>query len=443
MADAGKTKPARERWSSRAGFIAATVGSAVGLGNIWRFPYIAGENGGGVFILAYLVAVLVVGAPLMMFELAAGRRYAGGVYGTIRAMAPRAKLLGAGIALVSFVILSYYLVVASWTLGYVGITASGSGTTFESFTGSWAPALLFVATLAIGGAIVLRGVSQGIEAASMLLMPVLAVIVLGLAAYGLSLPGRGDALRFLFQPETSALLDPQVWAAAVSQAFFSLGVGTGVLMAYGSYMERRVGVRDASAVVVSADTSVAILAGLAIFPIVFTFALAPAAGPQLAFEALPRVFEQIAFGRVLGTAFYLLLFVAATTSVVSLMEGASAALSDWLGWARRRAILGLAAPLIALGALSALSYSPVGLTIAGRPVLDALDGTVGTVGLVATGLATTIAIFWLGRPGDVAQEIGEGAEGAAGRALFLMGRFLLTPALVAVLVASVVTGPEI
>jgi neurotransmitter:Na+ symporter, NSS family len=432
--------PRRAQWSSQAGFIAASVGSAVGLGNVWRFPYVAGENGGGAFVFAYLISVVLLGVPLMMFEFAAGRRHEGAAYGVFRAIASRARFVGAGIAAVGFLILSYYVVVAGWTLGHAGIMASGIEPDFEAFSDSWASLVLFAVAVALTGAIVLRGVQGGIETASRLLLPVLLLALLGIALYALTLGGRAQALEFLFEPRLEALREPSVWANAMGQAMFSLGVGTGVLVTYGGYMRSQTGVRDSTALIAGADTLIAMISGVAVFPIVFTFAVVPAAGPELAFDAMPRMFEQIAVGRVVGTTFYTLLFFAALTSMVSMLEGTAGSLADAMRWTRTRAIWTLLPLLLLMGTFSALSYSPVHLTLFGEPVLDRMDSIFGTYGLMLSALATTIVIFWVGKPETIAAEIGAGARGFAGRAVIFVGRYLATGAIVATLLATLLDG---
>ncbi len=435
--DSTKQKLARGAWSSQAGFIAASVGSAVGLGNVWRFPYVAGENGGGAFVLAYLISVALLGVPLMMFEFAAGRRHAGGVFGVFSAIAPRAKYAGAGIAVIAFLILSYYAVVAGWTLGHAGIMGLGIEPDFEVFSDSWASLALFGVSVALMGAIVLRGVQGGIEVASRTLLPFLTLALLAIAIYSLTLDGRERALEFLFEPRFEALREPRVWANAMGQAMFSLSVGTGVLVTYGGYMRSQTGVRDSTALIAGADTVIAMVAGIAIFPIVFTFAVAPASGPELAFDAMPLLFEQLAGGRLVGTAFYLLLFFAALTSMIAMMEGAAGSLADALRWTRTRAVWTLLPLLLLTGSLSALSYSPVHLTVFGEPVLDRMDSVFGTFGLLLSALATSIVIFWVGKPQAIADEIGPGARGFAGKAVIFVGRYLVTGAITATLLANV------
>lgn len=429
----------RERWSSHRGFLAAAIGSAVGLGNIWRFPYVAGENGGGTFLIPYAVAILACGLPLMMFELAAGREYRLGVFGTIQAIAPRYRFIGGAIGAIGLIIVSYYLVVTGWTLGYLIYTPLGMDVSFTDFSDSWGPLVFFLVSAGITVSIVLLGINRGIEATSKMLLPLLAAIVVIMAAYGMTLPGRAAALDFLFQFRPRELLEPLVWANAFGQAFFSLGVGMGVLVTYGSYLDRRGDIPGLARVVVGADTLIALFSGLIIFPMVFSFGYSPEAGAQLAFETLPRVFEQMRLGTLLGSVFYLLLFLAATTSAVSILQMVVAVVADRMTWSHRRSTWALLAPLLLLGTASALSYSPMHLTIFGRPVLDALDGTVGTFGLLVAGLLTSVALFWLGRPQRLVVQVAENPNAWVGRSGLFLGRYLLPLALIGTLIALAVS----
>ena len=416
----------------------------MGLGNVWRFPYVAGENGGGTFLIPYLIALVFCGAPLLVYEIAAGRYYRQGIIGTMQSISPRLWILGAVVALIGFVLLSYYLVITGWTLGYLVQTPLGATTSFDNFASSWSPVVFFFLALAIALTIVVLGVSRGIENASKLLLPLLAAIVVGLAAYGLTLDGSNEALTFLFKPEFGELMNVRVWAEAFGQAFFSLGVGMGVLLTYGSYMGERDSIPGAFITIASADTLVALLAGLVVFPIVFTFGFSPAEGPQLAFDTLPAIFETVRFGTALGTAFYLLLFTAATTSAVSLLQTLGAALSDRWGWSPVRGAITLAIPLAGLGSLSALSYSPVNLTLAGARVLDVMDSSIGTYGLLLGGLITSGVLFWAGKPDLLLKQVhGQGHSWKAKTGLAL-GKYILPAALVATLGAqgiSALLGP--
>lgn len=424
-----------ERWSSSKGFLAATIGSAVGLGNIWRFPYMAGENGGGTFLIPYFVGILLCGIPLMTFEIAAGRRYRSGIIGAVQAINPRFWVLGAAIALIGFIFLSYYLVITGWTLSYLVSTPLARDTDFNAFSNSWAPLAFFLIATAIAVLIVGLGIAKGIERVSKVLLPLLVVILVLIAAYGLTLSGRAEAVSFLFQPQFSELLNPQVWANGFGQAFFSLGVGLGVLVTYGSYLDDDNNITGSVLVVSGADTIVALIAGLAIFPIVFSFGQSPSSGPQLAFETLPVIFKQMPLGSIVGTSFYLLLFVAATTSAVSLLEMVVRSVADRLSWSHVRSLIWTVLPLLALGTLSALSYSPVHLDIWGRPVLDLLDTAMGTFGLLLGGLLTSLALFWMCPPETLIGQVGGSRSGSIGQLGFFLGKFVLPVALIFILVA--------
>lgn len=287
------------------------------------------------------------------------------------------------------------------------------------------------------GAVVLRGVQGEIEVASRTLLPVLTLGLLAIAIYSLTLEGREQALEFLFEPRFEALREPRVWANAMGQAMFSLSIGSGVLVVFGGYMRPQTGIRNSTALIAGADSVIALVAGVAIFPIVFTFAVAPSAGPELAFDAMPLLFEQLAGGRFVGTAFYLLLFFAALTSMIAMMEGAAGSLADALRWTRTKAVWALLPVLLFIGTLSALSYSPVHLTVFGEPVLDRMDSLFGTFGVMLSALATAIVIFWVGKPEAIADEIGAGAGGFAGKAVIFVGRYLVTGAIAVALLANI------
>lgn len=415
----------RERWSSHVGFLAAAIGSAVGLGNLWRFPYVVGQSGGGAFFIPYFLALLACGLPLMMFEIAAGREYRRGMLGTVRAIQPRLWLAGLTVSLIGLVILSYYLVVTGWTLAYLVATPLGLDTDFQRFVGSWAPLAYFGAATATTVLIVRLGVRRGIETASKALLPVLGVIILLLIGYGASLDGWDEAVQYLFKPDLADLLEPRTWAVAFGQAFFSLGVGLGVMVTYGSYLDRHDSIPQTATVVAGADTLVAMLAGLAVFPLVFSFGASPNAGPQLALQTLPALFSQMPFGVLVGTVFYLLLFIAGITSAMSLLEMVVAAISDWTGWSHARSLLSLVGPLFVLGLGSALSYSPVGLRVFGEPLLDVLDVGVGTLGLLVSALLTSVVLFWMGRPEALVEQMNTASRAWIGRSGLLIGRYVI------------------
>jgi NSS family neurotransmitter:Na+ symporter len=397
-----------EQWSTRAGFVLAAIGSAVGIGNIWRFSAVLGQNGGGAYLIPYLIAVFLCALPLMVFEFALGRHFQGTIVSAYRSVRPQFRVIGWMICGIVFLILSYYLVITGWTLGYFFFSLTGETVSFSVFSNGLQPVVLFVISAMVTGIVVSRGVREGIERISTLLIPVSVGTLIILALYASTLPGFSKGLDFLFTPDFSVLGDPLLWGAAFGQAFFSLSVGMGILLTYGAYIGREQGVPVSSLAITLADVGIALLAGLVIFPIVFSFGLEPTAGAELAFTTLPKAFEVMPGGQVIGAAFFLVLFFAALTSAISMLELSVAAFRESLHWSRRRAVSILTGAVLVIGLPSALSYSAINLRFNGIRVLDFLDETVGSLGLPVAALLFAVIFTWfLSRSKDViAQEIG-------------------------------------
>ncbi|MDG6258007.1 MAG: sodium-dependent transporter [Methanomicrobiaceae archaeon] len=428
----------RERWSTGLGFILASVGSAVGIGNIWRFPYIVGTNGGGAFLIPYLISVFLFGLPLMMLELAVGRHLQTSVGPAFRAIGQR--FFSAGIVLVVIVsfILSYYLVVSSWVLAYTLFFALQRPVDFDAFTGSYYPLVFFLLSGLIVFATVRSGVREGIERISRVVIPLLLLILLLLVVFSLAQPGAAEGVAFYLTPDLSLLADPLVWAAAFGQAFFSLSVGMGILLTYGSYLERANLFRNATIIAVS-DIAIAILAGLMIFPLVFAFNVDPAAGVNLAFVTLPSVFLNMQFGSVLGTLFFAMLFLAALTSAVSMLEVPVATAIDMYGYPRKRATLLVFGVIILLGLPSALSYTGLRLELFGTPLFDLSDYVFGTLGLIFSGLIVSIVAGWFVDPEWLFAELG--GTPMLQRAYLLLVRYCIPAVLFITLVARILGIP--
>ncbi len=395
----------REKWSSGIGFILASIGSAVGIGNIWRFPYIVGENGGGAFLIPYFIAVFLFGLPLMMLEFALGRHFKTSVVPAFSTIGKRSKIAGFFLVFVMGMILSYYLAITGWMLAYSLFFISGTSVDFSVFTNSYYPLLFFFVAGGVALFVVRAGVRQGIEKLSKVLIPLLFVMLLILVATALSLPGAALGIEFYLTPDFSKLSDPFVWRAAFGQAFFSLGVGTGIMLTYGSYMRDENIVKSAGIITVS-DLMVAILGGFVIFPIVFSFGVDPTSGVKLAFVTLPPIFQQMGFGFFLGAVFFLLLFFAALTSAVSMLEVPVATLIDSYGFERKKATALVSAVIMLIGLPSALSYTPLNLELAGKPLLDLYDFAFGTAGIIAAGLVLSITAGWFLDPGIIFKQIG-------------------------------------
>ncbi|MCZ7372552.1 MAG: sodium-dependent transporter [Candidatus Methanoperedens sp.] len=425
----------REKWSSSIGFILASIGSAVGIGNIWRFPYIVGENGGGAFLIPYFIAVFLFGMPLMILEFALGRHFKTSVASAFGSMGKRFRIAGFFLVFVMGMILSYYLVITGWVLAYSLFFIIGEPISFSMFTDSYYPLLFFLISGAISFFVVRAGVRQGIEKLSKILIPLLLLMLLLLLAFSLSLPGAVQGIEFYLTPDYSKLSNPLVWAAAFGQAFFSLSVGTGIMLTYGSYMRDENIVKSAGVITV-ADLLVAILGGFVVFPIVFSFGLDPAAGVQLAFVTLPAVFQEMSFGFLLGAVFFLLLFFAALTSAVSMLEVPVATLIDSYGFERKKATLLVSMAILLVGLPSALSYTPLKLALFGTPLLDIKDFAFGTIGIISAGLVLTIVAGWYLDHGIISRQIG--GSRAMQRVFMLIIKFFIPVILFINLLARVI-----
>ena len=358
----------RGAWGSRLGFILAASGSAIGLGNIWRFPYSAGEGGGGVFVLIYLAFVALIGVPVLLAELSVGRWTERNPVGAFKAIVPGTawKYVGGLGVLTGFGILAFYSVIAGWTVSYLGAavtggldgltTADASGAYFTDLIGDGLMAAVLAGVFLLLTALIVRGgISGGIERATTILMPILLVILLILAGRAMTLPGGGEGIAYLFQPDFSEV-NVGVVMGALGQALFSLSLGMGAMITYGSYMPKRENLPSAAATVAVFDTGIAILAGLIIFPALFAAGGDPGAGPGLVFVVLPTIFQSLPAGGLFAIAFYLLLSIAALTSTISLLEVVVSYFVDERGWSRERATWTIAGGCLLLAIPSALSF---------------------------------------------------------------------------------------
>ena len=396
----------RETWATRAGFIFAAVGSAVGLGNIWRFAAVVGQNGGGAYLVPYLIAVLVCAVPMLVVELAVGRRLRTDVVSAFRAVQTDYAALGWLVLGGVLLVLSYYLVLTGWVLGFFVSWLAGTRTPFEPFVTSWLPVGYFLAATAITGAVVSMGVRGGIERMSRVVMPTVFVLLVALALYAVTLSEWEQAASFLFTPKFSVLTDLGVWSAAFGQVFFSTSAGQGIVLTYGSYVDGETDLFESSLLIAAADVGAAVVAGLVIFPIVFSFGLRPTLGTELAFTTLPAAFGAMPFGRGVAVAFFGLLFLAALSSTVALLEVGVAAAETATRFARPRVTLLLTGGVFLAGVPSALSYSPAGLAVSGRPVLDVVDESVGTFALPVSALCIVFVFVWAADLDAVREELG-------------------------------------
>lgn len=363
---------AQDNWSGRTGFLLATIGSAVGIGSIWKFPYEAGANGGGAFVLLYLLGLALIVVPLLLAEFAIGRAGRGDCGASMAALAKahaggrRWAWVGAMGALTGFLILSYYAVIGGWTLAYAvdtalqGLPGDNPGAVqarYDDFLASpWRMLAFHAVFMAATAAIVARGIAGGIETACKFLMPALGVLMLGLAAYSIIEGDVAAALRFLFLPDMNHV-NARTALDALGLGFFSIGVGLGLMITYAAFAGAEVNLRQVALWSVAADTAISLLAGLAVFPLVFAFGLDPASGPGLVFVTLPIAFARMPLGTVAACAFFLLLFVAALASAISLLELGVSMLRRRTGWSQARTSVTVAIICYAAGIATVLSFN--------------------------------------------------------------------------------------
>ncbi|ODC04935.1 transporter [Terasakiispira papahanaumokuakeensis] len=439
------------QWSSKMGFILAAVGSAVGLGNIWKFPYMVGDSGGAAFVLVYLLCVFLIGMPILVAEWMIGRRGQHNPINSVVKVAEqnnRAKvwgLIGVAGTLGAWLILSFYSVIGGWALSYIGfsgagdfsgISPEGAGELFSNFLGS--PGTLLgwhTAFMALVVVIVAMGVSNGLERAAKLLMPALVLLLLVLVVYGITTPGFADAMAFMFQPDLTKLTGQTV-LAALGHAFFTLSLGMGIMLAYGSYLGEDVNLLKTARTVVILDTVIALLAGMAIFPVVFTNGLDASAGPGLIFVTLPLAFGQMGAGSILGVLFFILLVFAALTSAMSLLEPVVELLEERTPMNRIGATLvaGIATWLLGIASVLSLNLWSELHLLPGMTVFDSLDYLTSKFMLPLTGLGAIVFLGWAMNQDSVLKELQ--LSGGQATAWQLASRYIAPIGVVIVFISS-------
>ena len=398
----------RATWGSRVGFIFAVAGSAVGLANIWRFPYVVGANGGAAFIAVYLLCLLLIGFPVFIAEILIGRTTQTSPSGAFAKLGgnPAWAWGGKMTILTGFIVSAFYSAVAGWILGYLVEAIRGNVTQFQNATQSsqhfenlisnplWGVSFHFLFIIACT-AVLYLGVRDGIEKGNKIMMPMLFIVLLILVVRGLMLPNVGRALTFLLKPDWSALT-PAAFLVALGQSFFTLSLGQGTMVTYGSYLGTRDNLLKSCVPVVLMDTLVSLLASIAVFTIVFSVGLEPDSGPGLIFHTLPIVFSQIPGGYFLGILFFLLVVLAALTSEISAMEPSIAYLIDERGWKRHQAVLAIGTGAFLLGVPCALSFSSLaGFTFFGDNFLDALSNLCSNFLIPLGGLLAVVMVGWV------------------------------------------------
>ena len=395
----------RESFGSRFGALVAMAGSAVGLGNLWRFPYLVGENGGAAFIIVYILFSFIICLPIFISEFVIGRRSQKNAFAAFRDLSGGSswKWVGLFTVIVPMIVLSYYSVIGGWSIEYLlnSLTFSFTGNEsqgaingmFMNFVSApWAPLVMHTVFMLATTIIVMVGIKDGIEKFSKVMMPMLFFIVIAIAVYSLTLPGAGKGVEYLFNPDFSKI-DTHAFAAALGQAFFSLSLGFGTIMTYASYVDKNENILFQSTSTAVSDLMFALIAGIAIMPAVFAFGLNPQSGPGLVFETLPYVFGQMPAGGVVAILFFLALLVAALTSSISMLEVAVAYLVEEKKFSRIGACMLLFAICWVVGALCSLSFGPLShIQIAGGNIFDFLDSMSSNILMTIGSLLTVIFV---------------------------------------------------
>ncbi|MFI2857280.1 sodium-dependent transporter [Paenibacillus sp. JSM ZJ436] len=396
-----------ERFSSR-GFILAAIGSSVGLGNMWKFPYITGENGGAAFFLLFILCLVLVGLPVLVAELSIGRTGRGSAASSYsKAGGPKAfRFFGLLQVLAPFLILSFYFIIAGWTVHYAVLSFSGElfqSTDFDGqfggFVSGYMPLVWHVVVMALTALIVIKGIAGGIEKFNKVLIPALIVLLIILMIRALTLPGAAEGVSFFLKPDFSRL-SAEAALVALGHAFFSLSLGMGIMLTFGAYMDKRQSMGSASAAIGAGDLIYAFIAGLIVFPTIASFGIAPDSGPSLVFKALPAAFSAMPLGSFFGGLFFILLAFAALTSTVSLLEVPVSYTMERLRMKRTPAVLLVSALVLLVSLPSLLSFglSELFTNPGGKSFFDWLDFIASNVLLPIGGLATTIYVgyFWKG-----------------------------------------------
>lgn len=424
----------RSQWASNLGFVLATAGAAIGLGNLWKFPYLMGKNGGFQFLVAYLVFIIILGVPVMICEMSLGRLTEKNPVGAYASINKKAGIIGKFGIICAFIILSYYSVIGGWIIKYIVsyATTAAAPADFGAYTAQPVePVIWHLVFMACTAYICYKG-TKGIEKASSIMMPGLFIIMLIIIVRSLTLPGAIDGLRFIFVPSGDAFHVSSI-SAALGQVFYSLSLCMGITITYGSYLNKRENIPANAVKVASLDTVIAVLAGIAIFPAVFAFDMEPGSGPTLIFGTLPKVFENIAGGWIFALLFFILVFLAAVTSAIALLECIIAYAIDDLHWSRHKAVLVVGTLIALLGIPSSLAFGPLSnFTILNYNFFDLMCMLTDNIFMPIGGIMMCIFIGWIWGPQHLVKEVEQNGVVFTLKKAWIVCIKYITPVLVAV-----------
>lgn len=451
-------KHERSTFSNRIGFVLAAAGSAVGLGNIWRFPYLAAQYGGGMFLLVYLILAVTFGFALMITEIAIGRKTKLSCIGAYQKLSKKFGFLGWIASAIPIIIVPYYCVIGGWVTKYFVDFLTGQGSQiakdadnyFNTFitvgdSGIFQnPMLWFVIYVLAAAAIVLFGVEKGIEKVSRIMMPILVVLSIIVAVFSLSMPGALEGLKYYLLPDFSNF-SPMTVLAAMGQLFYSMSLAMGIMITYGSYMKKEDNLERSVGQIEIFDTGIAFIAGLMIIPAVFAFSegdeSALSAGPGLMFVTLPKVFGEMKLGQVVGTVFFLLVMFAALTSSISLMETVVSIVQDKLHWGRKKSTLVITAGILLLGTLSCLGYGPLAsVQILGKAFLDFFDFMSNSVLMPIVAFLTCILIGFIVGTKTISDEVKLSGNFKREKLFIVMIKWVAPVCIIAILASSIAEG---
>jgi len=409
----------RKGFRSSFGVLVALAGSAVGLGNMWRFPYLMGNNGGAAFIILYIISILLVALPIMISEMVVGRRGRSNPVGAFSKLSSGNKVwraLGSMMVLAPFMIMCYYGVVGGWTVDYLFKSLSDSFSLAQteaecssmfvnSVSSPYRPLFFMLVFTVASGLIIGAGVQKGIERYSKILMPILFMIILVMAVDAVLLPGAAEGLNFMFRPDFSKVTGGTC-LAALGQSFFSLSLGAGTVLTYSSYIDKKQDIGKMSVMTAVSDTVFALLAGTAIIPAVFAFGFSPSEGPGLVFVVLPAIFSNMKWGAVFAITFFFSLFIAAITSYISLMEVVAACITEEFGISRKKSVISVIIMSVVGGVFCSLSCGPLqGVNLFGMTIFDLFDYTSSNILMTLGGLAVVLFVGWWLKKSDVIDEM--------------------------------------
>ncbi len=438
----------RSSFTGKLGFVLAAAGSAVGLGNIWRFPYLAAKHGGGIFLLVYIILSVTFGFALMTAEIAIGRKTGTSAINAFKKLDKRFNFVGWIAALVPIIILPYYSVIGGWVIKFFGVFVTGgvsnaaSDGYFDSFiTKTWDPIVYFLIFIGLTAIVVLLGVEKGIEKVSKITMPLLVALTLFVAIYSMCMPGAMDGVAYYLKPDFSHFSIKTV-LAAMGQLFYSMSLAMGIMITYGSYMKKDVNLESSVRQIEFFDTGIAFLAGLMVIPAVFSFSggneAALGKGPGLMFATLPKVFASMPAGSIVGAVFFILVFFAAITSSISLMETVVSIICDKLGWNRKKSCLIVLIGSIALGLLSTLGFGVLDfIKLGGMTFLDMFDFASNSIIMPIVALLTCIFVGYFLKPKALIEEVEISSKFKKKKLFVIIIKYVAPICIVLILISSI------